>query len=217
MNRTKGLYTALAVMAAACVLAGCPSSRQATVQGYTSEMLNRKRVFLLIPRTESLVVVNADAYAASRGAVAASAREMFASELRSMLTHALGQMLDSNTVLNYAEHAVSGVVTLDANTDFSASAPRDWELVKRAGREGNADFLIVLNSLSVDNRAPSGAGRGDETVRASYLLLDTERQRVMSTGNVSFSLSDPRTPAMTYERLASELSQRLPFHVREQR
>src|SRR5437867_1058706 len=127
------------------LLAGCGSSRRAMVSGYSDEMLNRKRILLLLPEDNDLLLNNSAAYASSRGVATESARETFAGEIRASLAPSINSRLDSNTVLNYRDLPASGIVPLNATGDFPGGAPKSWEQVTRAAHEGNIDYLLVLN------------------------------------------------------------------------
>jgi hypothetical protein len=198
----------------ALVAAGCGSSKRITVDGYDDSKLNHKRVLLLYPSIEDVTMSNAAVYAASRGGATESARELLATELRTMVATELGARMDSNTVLNYLDQPVSGIVPLDPSVDFRVDGqPSEWDKLRRVGREGNVDFLIVLRDLDFNNATPSGGPRGTETVEVEYSLLDLQAGKTLANGTFSFSVDDPRTPEMTYQRLARELTKRMPFVV----
>jgi hypothetical protein len=193
----------------------CSSSgSRTTVQGYSDASLNRKRVFVLLPSASEITFTDAAQFGASRGVAAASAGETFDAELRTVLINSLQDRLDSNTIFNYADQAVAGLVPLSAVRDFTATGPVSWDNVRKARQEGAIDYLIVLRDVTVGNTAGSDA-RGNETVTTTYSLLDPSERKVMSSGTLSVDVSSPRTPPMTSERLAAALTSRLPFVVVE--
>jgi hypothetical protein len=206
MKHTRTLLT-LALIA--IVASGCASSRRTTIEGYSDASLNRKRIFLLLPGESDVRFASAEQYAQPIGIAAASAGETFAGDLRSVLVSAIQSRLDSNAVFSYADQPVSGIVPLSAAHDFTASGPNDWDAVRRAGQEGAIDFLLVLRDASVANTSA-----GDESVTVSYELLDVAARRVMTSGVVTASVGAPRTREMTHEKLADELTAKLPFLVR---
>ena len=211
MNRFKLLFIALLF---STVFIGCPSAKRLTIEGYDDAVLNAKRVFVLLPASADIRLTNAELYATSRGIDATSAGETIEGELRTVLVGAIQSRLDSNTVLNYFEQPVSGIVPLNATTDFNGAAPVTWSTVKRAGVEGNIDYLLVLRDVVVTS-TPSSDPRGNEAVSASYSLLDIAAERVMTSGTIAVSISAPRTTASTHEGLAAELTAKLPFTVVE--
>ncbi len=200
----------------AALLAGCGGPSRVVIEGYPEAELNRKKIVLLLPEMNDLVMNNSSVYAASRGVTTEGAREALRDELRTSLSAALGVRLDSNTVTAYRDETVSGIVTLDATDDLNAGTPKSWDKFNDAARQGNIDFFLVITRFSVANTPPAttGAGRGDETVNATFSLLDPVKRRVMTTGAIEFTAKDPRVPADTYTRLADELTRKLPFHVK---
>lgn len=209
------LHHALAtVSTAALILAGCGSSTRTTIEGYSDAQLNGRRVFVLLPSASDVRFSNAELFGTSRGVAGASASETLEGELRTVLVSAIQNRLDSNTVLNYAEQAVAGIVPLDATSDFTVTGPTSWANVKRAGQEGAIDYLIVLRDVSVTN-TPGSDPRGDEAVAASYALLDVKSQKLMTSGTIGVDIGAPRTPSATHDRLAAELTAKLPFVVVE--
>jgi hypothetical protein len=196
------------------LIAGCSGGRM-VIPGYNEADFNGKRVALVIPGANDLVMNNSAAYAASRGVATDGAREMLNDELRTGLPTALGAVLDSNTVVNYRDQVVAGTMPLDAVDDFPQGAPADWGKVQDAAREGNFDFFVVVNHFAITN-TPSTSGRGDEAVNASFSLLDPNKRRVLTTNTVEISVGDPRVPSDTYAELAAELAKKLPFSVKKQ-
>lgn len=178
-------------------------------------MLNNKRIAVVIPDASELSLANPEILAASRGVAAAGVQEAFHGEFRTQLSDALGQRLDSNTVLGYSEQSIAGSVPIAAERDMSAGAPASWEKFRRAGREGNLDYMLVLNRVTVSNTASSTGGRGDERLQTSYSLLDLSRSKVMTSGTIDFEVNDPRSPGHTWDRLATELVRKLPFHAKQ--
>ena len=208
------LYGTL-LLCIAITSAGCPSASRTTVAGYTDAMLNNKRISLVIPGASELNVANPDILAASRGVDPSGVREAFHGEFRTQLVDALGQRLDSNTVYGYTEQSISGSVPISAESDITAGAPASWDKFRRAGREGNLDYMLVLNRVTVSNTQSNSGGRGDERLQTSFVLLDLSRQAVVTSGTIDLKVSDPRTPGTTWDRLATELAQKMPFHARE--
>ncbi|MBC8145678.1 MAG: hypothetical protein H7X80_08830 [bacterium] len=208
------------VLLSAVLIAGCPSSRRIVLEGYNDAALNGKRVFVLLPTAGELRIESAPLFASSRGVDATSAGETMENELRTDLVAAIQERFDSNTVLNYAEQAVSGIVPLSARNDFNSLNasnqinPIDWPKIKSAGKEGNIDYLLVVRDVTVKNTAGSDP-RGDENVRATYSLLDIASGKVMTSGEVEARVDAPRTPNMTHARLAAKLAEKLPFVVVE--
>jgi hypothetical protein len=198
----------------ASIVAACGSPRQTTVEGYSSQNLNRKRIVVLLPAATEITFTNAEQFATSRGVAGASAAETFDSELRSMLVGMIQDRLDSNTVMSYAEMPVAGMYPLSATRDFGATGPLSWDNLKRAGQEGAIDYLLVLRDVRVGNTAGSDP-RGNETVSAAYSLLDIRKQSVMTSGTLSVDVSAPRVVSTTHERIATELTGKLPFTVVE--
>jgi hypothetical protein len=201
------------ILLASTLFAACSSTTTRTsVEGYNDAALNRKRVFLLLPTGSEITFTNADQFGSSRGVAGASAAETFEGELRTVLVTALQDRLDSNTILNYAEQSAAGIVPLSATTDFNAEGPIAWETIRRARQEAAMDYLVVLRDVTVRNTAGSDA-RGSEAVTATYMLIDPGAKKVMSKGTVSVDVGAPRTPAMTHEQLAAELTGNLPFTI----
>lgn len=212
-NKYSVLLRSAAVLVLAAMLGGCPSSSQrTTIDGYSHDMLVRKRIMVLAPEAADVTLSNAGAFATSRGTVAEGAQEQIRVDMRTRMLPAIAAQLDSNTVLLYSEQSVSGLVPLNATADFNGAEPKAWETIKRAGREGNIDYLIVLNGLRFTNSA-SGSGVGTESVKANYSLLDVKGARVMTSGTVEVP-SQPAAPAAIYDAFARELASELPFHVR---
>jgi hypothetical protein len=208
------LLSAVLLVGAVAGGVGCGSGSSTTkVEGYTSAMLNNRRVALLIPSASSISLSNPEIFAASRGVDVAGAQEALYGEFRTQVIDIFNSRLDSNTVYDYSSLPVSGSVMLDATGDFPQGAPSSWEKLKRAGKDANLDYLIVLNRVTVSNSASSTGGRGDETMNAEYILLDLGRQKVMTSGNVGFTVRDPRTPTNTWERLVDAVTAKLPFSV----
>lgn len=201
-----------ALMLVALLIAGCSSSQRTTVEGYTDQQLSGKRVVLLLPGAADVRLPDSSSYALSRGTVAESAREQLAIDFRTRFIPALDLRLDSNTVTNYAEQSVSGNVALNAQTDFTANGPKSWDVLKRAGREGNIDYMIVLNNMQVRTSRTSNGG-GSEVIEADYMLLDLQDAKSMASGHVSANINGAADPGAAYRLLAQELSAKLPFHV----
>lgn len=208
-NTTNRLRFALALLAAiAC--AGCPSSRRIVVEGYDDAMLSGKRVMVILPEAADVTLTDPNAYASARGVAGESAREQLSADLRSRFVDAIDARLDSNTVLGYRDQPVGAMVPLDATKDFTAAGPKAWDVVKRAGREGNIDYLIVLNGMTIRS-TPSSTGRGGEAINANYLLLDAQQGKTMTAGTVSVNVAQLQGPNDGYLQLARELSAKLPF------
>jgi len=201
-----------AVLFVAVLLGGCPSSSsRTTIEGYSDQMLSRKRIMVLAPEGADVTLGDAAAYAASRGVVAEGAREQLAIDFRTRLTPAIASRLDSNTVLYYQDQSVSGLVPLNATSDFNGAEPNSWDEVKRARREGNIDFLIVLNRMSINNSG-GGDGSGTESIETSYSLLDLQGGKVVTSGRLSVPVG-PANAVASYDRFARELTAKLPFLV----
>jgi hypothetical protein len=202
-------YAALVVVAV--FLAGCPSSRRITVDGYDDSMLNNKTIYVLLPDTSTVVIANPAAYAASRGVATDGVREALGAELRTRLIESLDARLDSNTTLSYASQAVGGVIPLTP-TMFNSGVPKSWDKLKQAGREGGFDYLLVMHGFKITTQS-AATGRGPETVEANFTLLDVMKENVMSSGTVKVETDAPAMPADVYRKLAQELSRKLPFYV----
>jgi hypothetical protein len=196
----------------ALMLGGCPSGKRVVVEGYSDNALVNKRIMVVAPEAADVKISNPAAFAFARGVVADASQEKLANELRTQLTPAIAARLDSNTVLYYKDQAVSGLVPMNATTDFTGAQPKSWETIRRAGREGNVDFLIVLNGMTIANSAASNGGRGTESVETTFSLLDTKAGTVVTSGRVSIP-SDEANPATTYARLAEKLTSQMPFYV----
>ena len=209
-------FMAGALTLIALLIAGCSSATRTTVEGYTDQQLSGKRVVLLLPDAADVRIPDSSSYAFARGTVAESAREQLAIDFRTRLIPALDLRLDSNTVLNYAEQPVSGNVALNARTDFPNGAPKAWDVLKRAGREGNIDFMIVLNNMQV-RTIRSTNGSGSETIEADYILLDLQDAKAMTSGHVTANIDGAADPGATYRLLAQQLAAKFPFHVDEDR
>lgn len=196
---------------AAAIFAGCGGGgRVTTVEGYGERQLNGKRIALLVPNANDLVMNNSAAYAHSRGVATEGAREMLSTELRTGLVTTLSTVLDSNAVVSYRDQVVAGTIPLDAVENFTQGTPKTWDKLEDAAKQANLDFVLLIAPFSISNTA-STTGRGDETVDAGYSLIDPIKRRVMTTGTVQFTVSDPRSVANTYERFAQELAKKLPF------
>jgi hypothetical protein len=176
-------------------------------------MLNGKRVLVLVPDAADVSLTNPAAYAYARGGVADAAGEQLNNDLNTRIASSLGSYLDSNTVLSYKNQPVGGIIPLSAKTDFTQTDAVDWDKVKRAGREGNVDYLVVLRSMQIDNTASTSGGRGGEAIKAHYILIDAQRGKTMTNGDVSVNVKEMNGPADSYQQLARELSSRLPFTV----
>jgi hypothetical protein len=198
----------------ALIAVGCGSSSRTAVSGYTDQMLNGKRIFVLLPKGEELLMNNSEAYASSRGVAQAGAREMLYGELRSELLTAFDHRFDSNTILSYHDQPVGAMVALSSTDDFNNGVPKSWDRITEAGRNGNIDYLLVLNHFSMSN-TKSASGLGPETAETDFALLDVMEKKVMTTGSASVSLDDPRQPSQTYKQLAEAISRKLPFNVPE--
>ena len=209
LTRSLGL-----LLMTASIVAACGSPKQATIEGYSSQNLNRTRVVVLLPTAGELTFADAERFGASRGVAGASAAETFDSELRTMLIGEIQGRLDSNNVMSYVDMPAAGIVPLSATRDFTATGPASWETIKKAGQEGAIDYLLVVRDIRVGNTAGADP-RGDESVTAAFSLLDVRRQAVMTSGTISASVSAPRTAAATHERIAAELTGKLPFTVVE--
>lgn len=166
---------------------------------------------VLTPASADVRLSNQASYAASRGVATESALEQLGNDFRTRLVPAIGKRLDSNTVLHYGDQAVAGIVPLNATTDFNGSEPKSWETLKRAAREGNIDFLIVLNGMSINTSAASD-GSASESMEGSYSLLDVQDGKMMTSGKVSVS-TGPANTATIYDQLAGKLASELPFHT----
>jgi hypothetical protein len=194
---------------AALMFAGCPSAKRIVLEGYTDDMLNNKRVLVVLPEAADVALSNPVAYASARGTTAGAVSDQLASDLETMIIASLGSYLDSNTVLGYKSQPVSGIVPLNAKSDFTPTDPVNWDAIKRAGREGNIDYLVVLNGMSITN-TPS-TGRGEEAIKSHFMLIDAQRGKTMTTGNISVDVKEMSAPGDSYQALAHELSMRLPF------
>jgi|GEM_PF-1798231 len=206
-----------ALVVVAVALGGCPSSKRIVVEGYDDAALVRKRIMLLLPDSKDVKLTDAAAYGYARGTTAEGGRDQMNAELRTKLTYEISQHLDSNTVLNYADQSLSGSIMLNSTADFTGAQPKSWDAYKRAGREGNIDFFVVLNNVTFSNTASSTGGRGKEGIEADYSLLDLQQQKVVTSGHISLGQEELTTPADTYRRLAEALVGKLPFAVSEKK
>lgn len=198
----------------ATIVGACSSPKSLTVAGYTAADLDGTRLVVLLPTSSEITMSNAEQFGSSRGVAGASAAETFDTELRTMLLGMIQNRLDSNSVLDYTVMPASGMHPLSASRDFTASGPVSWDNVKRAGQEAAIDYLLVIRDVRVGNTSGSDP-RGDESVSASYSLLDVRKQSVMTSGSIAVNVAAPRTPITTHERLATELASKLPFTVIE--
>jgi hypothetical protein len=218
MKKSLSLLLFASVLTSVALLAaGCGSSSRTTIEGYSDDMLSNRRVAVLFPAASEITFSNVDALAASRGVDPAGAPEAFHGELRTQLVDKLDVALDSNTVLDYGSLPVAGSIPLSAESDFAIGSAPNWEKLRRSGREGNLDYLVVVNRMTVSNTPSSSGGRGDESVKASYTLVDLSRSKVMTGGTVDFTVSDPRTPSHTWQRLVEKLTPKLPFVIAARR
>lgn len=216
-NRSsRGIAINLFLMLGTALLVGCGSGK-ISVAGYDNAALNDKRVFLLLPAEGQIVLANADVFAQSRGIGLAGAPGRVATEFRTDLAPALDGRLDSNTVLEYRQQTVGAVVPLDPAVDLpqgATSGSWDWDKLRDAARQGNIDYLLVMHSVRVENKVPKeDATRGEETVVATFSLLDPEQKKKMTTNEVRVTVKDPRKPADTYTQLAAAMAKKLPFHT----
>ncbi len=201
------------VLLLAAMLGGCPSSSsRVTVEGYRADMLVRKRIMVVTPDAADVTLSDPAAFASARGTVGEGAREQVAVDFRTRIMPAIASRLDSNTALLYNEQAVSGVVAINPTADFDGAKPKSWDAIKRASREGNIDFFIVLNGISFTTTS-AGTASGTEAMVASYSLLDPKAGTVMTSGQVSVP-AQAANPAALYDKFAEELVNRLPFHVK---
>ncbi|MEO5930202.1 MAG: hypothetical protein ABIR47_09740 [Candidatus Kapaibacterium sp.] len=208
----QSLFASVAIVSLALALGGCPSHKRITLEGYNEGMLAGKRVAVIVPASADLVLADPAAYASSRGIDGGEAAAHLATEFPVNMTHTLGEQFDSNTVVSYKDQPVAGIVNLNATSSFAGGMPKSWDDVKRAGREGLMDYMIVLNNVTMRN-STSSAARGKEGVDADYILIDSQRGKVMTSGHISLSQEDVQTPMSTYQRLANQLAEKLPFSI----
>ena len=202
----------------ATFIAGCGSGR-VTIKGYDATALNDKRVFLILPAQGGIELANPADFANSRGIAEMGAAGRVEAEFRTNLAPALDALLDSNTVLEYGSQTVGAVVPMDPAADMPATpgGTWDWNKVHNAAKQGNIDYMVVLNTVRVENDAPKdGAARGKESVSLSFSLVDPVKDTVMTQNMVHVELKDPRKPIDTYKRLAEEMAKKLPFFVVKQ-
>jgi hypothetical protein len=210
-QRTAFVMLTLIVAISSIGFNGCGGGTKGGVLNGTR--LNGKRLFILLPKQEGFKLQNPDAYAYSRGIAEESAQARIHSEMKSQFPDELGQRYDSNTVLNYDEHAIGGSVPLNAVSDFTgASSSWKWDEINRAGKEGAVDYLLVLHTVEVSNQKPRNEfGRGRETISASFHLIDPLNKVNVSSTTVSISIDDPRIPSDSYVLLARQVASKLPF------
>lgn len=199
-------------------LAGCGSGR-ISVDGYTDADLNQKRVFVLLPKSDKIMLANPAAFAASRGVAEMTASERIGRELQSDFQVALDGRLDSNTVLEYGSQSVGATIPMDPAADFPAGAEArwDWSKAKQAAKQGNIDYLLVLHSVRVENEMPTGGEkpRGKEKITATFSLIDPLNEKLMTGATVDAEIDDPRRPVDTYVKLSKSMAKKLPFHIRQ--
>ncbi len=209
--QARGL-TACALLIVVAALAGCGGGGRTTVQGYTDDMLNRKRVMVLAPNVADITLSNVDGYAFTRGIAAEGAREQLATDIRISLVQGLGAKMDSNTVQYYTDQPIAGMVPLNATSDFPSKSPLSWSSVERIGKEGNVDYLLVLQQMTVST-TPSTTNRGAETITTDFILLDPNRRTIMATGRANATVDPLSSPGACFQQLAGALASRLPFVV----
>ncbi|MBS1910411.1 MAG: hypothetical protein JST22_00370 [Bacteroidetes bacterium] len=194
------------------VVAGCGSSKRTTVNGYSDAMLSGKRLAVVLPLPVDVVLTDPAAYAAVRGTVAESARDLMQDDFRSQLISALASRLDSNHVMSYRDETVGAMVPLNARSDFSSAAPISWDPIKRATQEGNLDYLLVMHSMTISTIS-AATTRGAESISGEYLLIDARRDTVMTSGRVETGQIPLSGPGDAYGVLAQKLAEHLPFIV----
>lgn len=210
-NHRKSI-AALVFTVAVLTLAGCSGARRTTIEGYSDDMLNGKRVMVVLPDAADVVLGDPNAYAAGRGAAAESAREQLRNDMRLYFVPEIDRRTDSNTVLVYNDQPVGAMVPLNAVRDFPNGTPSSWDNVAKAGREGNLDYLIVLNNLDIKT-VLEGTTRASEAANATFVLLDIERSKVMAKGRVSVSMDPMGGPGGIYTLMAEKIIEQLPFIV----
>lgn len=198
------------------LLAGCGGSR-ITLEGYNDAMLSNKTVVIVLPPNDLVTLDNPDAYAEARGSSGAVGRELLLGDLQTALPAALITRFDSNAVASYASLPVSGSFPIHPVNDFDGNEPKFWDKMKSLGREGKIEYLVVMKRIDVTAAPSSSGGRGREGANADFVLLDLNRGRVMTSGSVSVSQQEVEMPETLYQRLAKELSSKLPFHIRSEK
>jgi hypothetical protein len=211
LNNTRNWLACGLIAVAAIAFAGCPSARRITVEGYSDDMLNGKRVLVLVPEAADVKLTDPAGYAFIRGVATPSAQEQLQSDLQVRIATALGSLLDSNTVLSYSGQPIGGIVPLNAKTDFTTTGPASWDAIKRAGREGNVDYLIVLNGMTINSVGTASGDSGSEEITAHYYVLDAQRGKTVTSGDVSSEVKMPFTAAESFQHFAEELAGRMPF------
>ncbi len=210
MNRA---FLAFSFALPLALIAGCGGSRGIVVDGYGPELLNGKRVVMILPQPADIKLTDPAAFAAARGVAPVSAVDMVENEIRTTLNPFVDQALDSNEVSLYVELPAGQMVPLSATADMSESAPRSWEKFARGARQGGIDYMIVVTSMTIDSKM--NEQRGEEGATVTYSLLDPIRSRVMTTGTFTLDRVPLMAPPEAYRRISDALVNRLPFHIRE--
>lgn len=212
LSGTNSAIIASAVIASVMMLSGCGGGRGITVDGYGPELLNGKRVVMILPQPSDIRLTDPVAFANARGVAPVSAVDMLENEIRTNLNPFVDQALDSNEVSLYVEIPAGQMVPLSATADMSGSTPRSWEQFARGARQGGIDYMIVITAMTIDSK-PNDL-RGEEGATVSYSLLDPIRSRVMAQGTFTVDRAPMTAPPESYRRIADALVDRLPFHIR---
>lgn len=211
------LLTGFFLLLTAVLVTGCGSGR-ISIDGYDDSVLSHKRVFLLLPSQNDLNIVDADAFAYSRGIAELAAPERLMGELKANLSPSLDALLDSNTVLEYSSQTVGATVPLLPKNDFKSDNPSswNWDKIRQAAKTGNIDYLVVIREVTMANEKPADdLGRGKERIILSIMLVDPLNEKQLTYNEVEAQLKDPRRPIDTYQRIADAMTKKLPFHIKK--
>lgn len=210
MSRTLLHFLPVALLAG---LFGCGGGRGISLDGYSWDMLNGKRISTLLPDRSNQKIENPESFAFARGIVPVSAGDMLENEIRMHLIPAIDRTLDSNHVTLFIDQPAGQVVPIGVDQGLENGTPVKWDLFARAAREGGIDYFIAITSLTIVSRP--NPDRGEEGATIVYSLLDPLRSKVMTNGVIVLDPVPLIAPPESYNRIAVALAERLPFHLSE--